>query len=62
MYFAHTYIPPFCDKILTTILSFIVLGCIITSTSNLKPGMAIANQLPGQLLSTQSRTIGGKWF
>ena len=31
---------------------------IITSTCDLQPSTAIANQLPGQLVSTQIRTIG----
>ena len=33
-------------------LSYLVLHCIITSTSDLQPSRAIANQLPGQLVHT----------
>ena len=42
---------PFHDEILTAILSYLVLGCI-TSTSNLQSSTAIANKLPDQLVST----------
>ena len=35
---------------------------IITSTSDLQPSTSIANQLPGQLVFTQIRTIGVKVF
>ena len=31
---------------------------IITSTSDLQPSTAIANQLPSQIVSTQIRTTG----
>ena len=38
---------------------FLLLGyAIITSTSDLQPSTAIANQLPGQLVSIQIRTSG----
>ena len=52
-----SYLRPFCDKILTAI--FILLSTwLLTSTSDLQPSTAIANQLPGHLVSTQIRTIG----
>ena len=35
---------------------------IITSTSDLQPSTAIANQLLGQLVSTQIRTTGPNCF
>ena len=34
-------------------LLFFILGYVITSTSDLQPSTAIANQLPGQLVSTE---------
>ena len=34
----------------------------MTSTSDLQPSTAIANQLPGQLVSTQIRTRGPNCF
>ena len=34
----------------------------ITSTSDLQPSTVIANQLPGQLASTEIRTIGIKFI
>ena len=36
----------------------IIIIIIITSTCDLQSSTAIANQLPGQLVSTQIRTIG----
>ena len=35
---------------------------IITSSGDLQPSTAIANQLPGHLVSTQIRTIGVNCF
>ena len=45
------------DKILKTIFSTWLL-----ITSDLQPSTAIANQLPGHLVSTQIRTIGLNCF
>ena len=39
-----------------------MLFIIITSTSDLQPSTAVANQLPGHLVSTQIRTIGLNCF
>ena len=39
-------------------LLFFILGyVIITSTSDLQPSTPLANQLPGQLVSTEIRTM-----
>ena len=47
--------------ILFMILLFFILGyviiIIITSTSDLQPSTPTANQLPGQLVSTEIRTM-----
>ena len=43
-------------------LFFLLLGYVITSTSDLQPSTAIANQLPGRLVSTQIRTGGPNCF
>ena len=37
-----------------------IIITIITSTSDLQPSTAIVNQLPGQLVSTEIRTIASK--
>ena len=37
-------------------LFFLLLGYIITSTSDLQPSTLTANQLPGQLVSAEIRT------
>ena len=39
----------------TAIFIFLSTWLLITSTSDLQPSIAIANQLPGQLVSTQIR-------
>ena len=52
---------PFCDKILTVIF-ILVSTWLLTSTSDLQPNMPIANQLPGQLVSTHIRTRGPNCF
>ena len=45
------------------ICSFLhLINIIITSTSDLQPSTAIANQLPGHLGSTQISTIGLNCF
>ena len=44
------------------IISIIILLNIITSTSNLQPSTAIANQLPGHWVSTQIRTMWLNYF
>ena len=38
-------------------LFFLLLGYVITSTSDLQPSTPTANQLPGQLVSTEIRTM-----
>ena len=48
------------DEILKTI--FIFLSTWLLITSDLQPSTAIANQLPGHLVSTQIRTIGLNCF
>ena len=40
----------------------ILIIIIITSSSDLQPSMALANQLPGQLVSTQIRTTRPNCF
>ena len=40
---------------------FLLLG-YVNSTSDLQPSTAVANQLPGQIASTQIRTIGLNCF
>ena len=42
----------------TTIFIFLSTWLLITSTSDLQPSTVIANQLPGQLVSTEIKTIG----
>ena len=39
-----------------------IIIIIITSSGDLQPSTAIANQLPGQLVSTQIRITGHKLF
>ena len=58
-YYLYT---PFCDKISNRNFSYLVLGCIITNTSDLQKSTAIENQLPGQLFSIQIRTRGPNCF
>ena len=56
-----SYLRPFRDEILTAI--FILFSTwLLTSTCDLQPSTAIANQLPGHLVSTQIRTIGLNHF
>ena len=38
-------------------LLFFILGYVITSTSDLQPSAPTANQLPGQLVSIEIRTM-----
>ena len=38
-------------------LLFFILGYVITSTSDLQPSTPTANQLHGQLVSTEIRTM-----
>ena len=42
--------------------TYIIIIVVATSASDLQPSTAIANQLFGQLVSTQVRTIGLKIF
>ena len=39
---------------------FVLLGYVITSTSDLQPSTTIANQLPGQLVCTQKLELEGQ--
>ena len=39
------------------ILLFFILGYVITSTIDLQPSTPTAHQLPGQLVSTEIRTM-----
>ena len=57
-----SYLHPFRDEILTAIFILFSTWLLTTSTSDLQPSTVIANQLPGQLVSTQIRTIGVKLF
>ena len=62
-YFCHNYSHR--DKILTAIFIFFstwFVITIITSSGDLQPSTAIANQLPGQLVSTQIRTTRPNCF
>ena len=43
--------------ILIIIIIITIIIIIITSTSDLQPSTPIANQLPGQLISTEIKTI-----
>ena len=51
-----TYIHPVFDVTFDRNFIFLSTWLLITSTSDLQPNTAIANQLPGQLVSTQIRT------
>ena len=45
-------------RLLFFILGYVIINfIIITSTSDLQPSTPTANQLPGQLVSTEIRTI-----
>ena len=41
---------------------WLIINTMLSSTSDLQPSTAIANQLPGQLFSTQIRTRGPNCF
>ena len=43
-------------------IMFLLLGYVITCTSDLQPSTVIANQLPGQLVYTQITTSGPNCF
>ena len=43
-------------------VTLIIIIIIITSSGDLQPSTAIANQLPGQLVSTQIRTTRPNCF
>ena len=45
-----------CTYVATDIITIIII-IIITSTSDLQPSTPTANQLPGQLVSTEIRTM-----
>ena len=46
----------------STNTSIIIIIIIITSSGDLQPSTALANQLPGQLVSTQIRTTRPNCF
>ena len=44
-------------KLFFLLLGYVIIIIIITSTSDLQPSTPPANQLPGQLVSTEIRTM-----